>query len=118
MQSQKLRYIKTPSLGFFYIPKYLSFMRIIITEEQKKKLFIPRKIEGEGSRWEQWNKEQPIVDGIRVNQYDSDGREQGIWVFYWDNGIIKLKGSYKNGLKHGIWQYYFSNGKPLYKIYY
>ena len=45
-------------------------MKIIITEEQKKKLFIPRKLFGEDSRWVDWNKVQSIKDGIRINQYD------------------------------------------------
>ena len=59
-------------------------MRIIITEEQKKKLFIPRKIEGEGSRWEEWNKEQPTItlDSkiFKLNQYDPIGNQIGLWI--------------------------------------
>jgi antitoxin component YwqK of YwqJK toxin-antitoxin module len=86
-------------------------MRIIITEEQKKKLFIPRKLSGEGSRWEQWNKEQPIVDGIQINQYDIDGRKQGIWYEYWNNGQLKFKGSYINDNEDGMWEEYWENGK-------
>ena len=49
----------------------------------KQKLFIPRKIEGEGSRWGEWNKEQPtkVIDGkeVRINQWDLDGKKQGYW---------------------------------------
>ena len=32
-------------MGFFYVLTYLYIMKLIITEEQKKKLFIPRKID-------------------------------------------------------------------------
>jgi hypothetical protein len=86
-------------------------MKIIITEEQKKKLFIPRKLSGEGSRWEQWNKDQPIVDGVRINQYDMDGKKQGYWEEYRDNGKLDSKGSYINDEKDGYWEYYDIFGK-------
>ena len=81
-------------------------MRIIITEEQKKKLFIPRKLSDDDSRYSEWNKNQPIKDGIRINQYDSEGREQGYWEHYHDNGKLYSKGKYKNGLMNGYWEYY------------
>jgi antitoxin component YwqK of YwqJK toxin-antitoxin module len=81
------------------------------SEEKKKKLFIPRKIEGEGSRWGQWNKEQPIVDGVRVNQYDMDGRKQGLWEDYYDSGKLYSKGNYINGIWEGNWEWYYDNGK-------
>jgi hypothetical protein len=59
-------------------------MRIIITEEQKKKLFIPRKLDGEDSRWERWNKEQPTItlDSkiFKLNQYDPIGNQIGLWI--------------------------------------
>lgn len=90
-------------------------MRIIITEEQKKKLFIPRKLSGEGSRWGQWNKEQPIKDGRRINQYDNEGIKQGYWETYWENGEIESKGNYVNGIQDGYWEDYWSNGGLYYK---
>jgi antitoxin component YwqK of YwqJK toxin-antitoxin module len=94
-------------------------MKIIITEEQKKKLFIPRRLSGENSRFIQWNKEQPIVDGVQINQYTHDGKNTGIWEEYRDNGNLYSKGSYKNGEMDGIWEEYWSNGqlesKGLYK---
>ena len=78
---------------------------------ESKKLFIPRKLSGEGSRWEQWNKEQPIKDGVQINQYDSEGNKQGYWEFYNDNdGSVRSKGLYKNGLRYGEWEEYWTNG--------
>lgn len=71
------------------------------------KLFIPRKIEGEGSRWIDWNNSQPIKDGVRINQYDIDGRKQGYWEYYFDDGEIQSKGSYINGKEEGIWEWYY-----------
>jgi antitoxin component YwqK of YwqJK toxin-antitoxin module len=91
-------------------------MKIIITENQKKKLFIPRKLSGEDSRWAQWNKEQPIVDGVRINQYDiNTGKKEGIWEEYYDNGQLAYKGSYNNGDRDGIWEWYYDNGQLMYK---
>ena len=77
----------------------------------KKKLFIPRKLSGEGSRWEQWNKEQPIVDGRRINQYDSDGIKQGYWEYYHNNGKLLSKGSYINDKRDGYWESYWDTGE-------
>jgi antitoxin component YwqK of YwqJK toxin-antitoxin module len=85
-------------------------MKIIITEEQKKKLFIPRKLSDDDSRYAEWNNKQPIVDGRRINQYDSEGRKQGLWYAYHDNGKLYSKGKYKNGLMNGYWEYYENNG--------
>jgi antitoxin component YwqK of YwqJK toxin-antitoxin module len=86
------------------------------SEQPKNKLFIPRKLSGENSRWSDWNKGQPIVDGVRINQYDLDGKEQGYWEFYNDfNGSVYMRGSYKNGKKYGVWEFNDINGKLLYK---
>ena len=109
-------------------------MKIIITEEQKKKLFIPiteseqskkgklfipRRLSGENSRFIQWNKEQPIVDGKHINQYTHDGKKIGIWERYHKNGQLWSKGLFKDDKKEGIWEYYHYDGqlssKGLYK---
>ena len=94
--------------------------KIFESEQPKKKLFIPRKLSGEDSRWSDWNKNQPIVDGVRINQYDiNTGKKEGIWEEYYDNGKLWSKGSYKNGVLEGYWEYYHDNGqlmsKGLYK---
>jgi antitoxin component YwqK of YwqJK toxin-antitoxin module len=77
----------------------------------KNKLFIPRKLSGEGSRWLEWNKEQPVVNGIQINQYDLDGIKQGYWEDYYLNGVLSYKGSFINGKKDGVWEEYWRNGK-------
>ena len=81
----------------------------------KKKLFIPRKLSGEGSRWEQWNNMQPIVDGKRINQYDMEGIKQGYWEEYYYNDQLWYKGSYVNGDMDGMWSEYRDDGKLLLK---
>ena len=78
----------------------------------KNKLFIPRKLFGEGSRWLEWNKLQPVVNGIQINQYDMDGRKQGYWEdYYVGSDDIFSKGNYKNGDRDGYWEWYYDNGK-------
>ena len=51
-------------------------MKIIITEEQKKNLFKVRNLD----RWDKWNSKQPIVDGVKINQYNEDGKKIGLWL--------------------------------------
>ena len=42
----------------------------------KENLFKPRNLE---SRYDVWNKEQPIIDGVQINQYNKDGQRTGRW---------------------------------------
>jgi antitoxin component YwqK of YwqJK toxin-antitoxin module len=86
-------------------------MKLIITEEQNKKLFIPRKLSKNDSRYTEYNNAQPMVDGVRINQYDIDGNKTGMWESYWDNGDLESKGSYKNGKEEGYWETYHYNGQ-------
>jgi hypothetical protein len=86
-------------------------MRIIITENQKNKLFIPRKLTGENSRWSDWNNKQPIIDGVQINQYDLAGNKQGYWDEYHYDGGLHTKGNYKNNEMSGIWGFYNPDGK-------
>jgi antitoxin component YwqK of YwqJK toxin-antitoxin module len=82
------------------------------SEQPKKgKLFIPKRLSGENSRFIQWNKEQPIVDGVQINQYTHDGKKEGIWERYYDNGQLSSKVSYKDGKQNGIWERYYDNGQ-------
>lgn len=73
----------------------------------EKKLFIPRKLSGEGSRWEQWNNSQKVINGVQINQYDIEGIKQGYWEYYFDDDVIQSRGSYKNGKEEGIWEWYY-----------
>ena len=74
-------------------------------------LFKPRNLD----RWEKWNSEQPEkeVNGgiIKINQYDSEGRKQGYWEFYWDDGVIEGSGYFKNGVENGYFKNYYYDGE-------
>ena len=39
-----------------------------------------------------------------------DGKKDGSWVSYWDNGQLWSKGTRKDGMLVGPWVYYFENG--------
>ena len=40
-----------------------------------------------------------------------DGKEDGPWVGYHDNGRVREKGTYKDGKPEGPWVYYHDNGQ-------
>jgi len=42
-----------------------------------------------------------------------DGKEEGPWVFYYDNGQLRSKGTYKGGEKEDDWVYYSSDGSVV-----
>ena len=39
-----------------------------------------------------------------------NGKKDGPWVFYWDNGQLNSKGTYKNGKEEGFWVGYNDDG--------
>lgn len=44
-----------------------------------------------------------------------DGKREGPWVNYYDDGQLDNKGVYENGRKEGPWVSYWSNGQLSYK---
>ena len=44
-----------------------------------------------------------------------NGKKEGNWVSYHDNGQLLEKGNYKNGKQEGIWILYNTNGEPILK---
>ena len=70
-------------------------------------------------------KEQGIIkngkrEGPWIYYYDNgqvmckgtwkDGKHQGPWVYYWDNGQVFSKGTYKDGKREGLWIGKYPNG--------
>ena len=47
-----------------------------------------------------------------------NGKKEGLWVYYYDNGQVSSRGDYKVGKKDGTWVYYHSNGQLSYKVTY
>ena len=44
-----------------------------------------------------------------------NGKKDGPWVSYHDNGQLQEKGSYKDGKREGPWVYYHKNGQYQWK---
>ena len=51
------------------------------------------------------------VDGARERGHIREGKKDGLWVSYWNNGELRAQGSYKGGKKEGPWISYQSNGE-------
>ena len=56
--------------------------------------------------------------GYIVKGNYKDGKEEGIWEFYYDNGQIYSKPTYKDGKLHGYYEEYLSNGQLERKLTY
>ncbi len=50
------------------------------------------------------------VETEAINRYDSQGKKQGIWREYYDNGQIKWEATYKNGVLDGYYKEYSPYG--------
>ena len=44
-----------------------------------------------------------------------NGKQNGLWIRYYDNGQLWDKGNYINGKREGYWIAYFNDGKLWYK---
>lgn len=51
-----------------------------------------------------------IVERERINRRDSENRQHGPWKWFYENGIVKSEGVYKNGLKNGLFKEYDKQG--------
>jgi len=51
-----------------------------------------------------------IDEGLERGELE-DGKREGPWVGYWDNGQLWIKGAYKNGKHEGPWVFYWKNGQ-------
>ena len=38
-----------------------------------------------------------------INIKNNKGQRHGLWIFYSNNGKIRFKGKFINGLEHGYW---------------
>ncbi|MDA9765685.1 hypothetical protein N9D07_03380 [Alphaproteobacteria bacterium] len=43
------------------------------------------------------------------------GKADGFWTIYWENGQLMSKGHYKNNQKDGLWVNYWNNGNLAWK---
>jgi antitoxin component YwqK of YwqJK toxin-antitoxin module len=48
-----------------------------------------------------------IGEGIITNE----GKKEGDWKYYYDNGSVRSAGKYANNLETGSWKFFFLNGK-------
>ncbi|MDG2313138.1 MAG: hypothetical protein P8M15_03800 [Alphaproteobacteria bacterium] len=56
--------------------------------------------------------------GYIVKGNYKDGKEEGVWEFYYDNGQIYSKPTYKDGKLHGYYEEYLINGQLERKLTY
>ena len=54
------------------------------------------------------------VTGLYKGNY-KNGKEEGVWTYYYDNGQLLIKSNYENGKKEGEWISYHENGQLSYK---
>jgi antitoxin component YwqK of YwqJK toxin-antitoxin module len=88
------------------------------TDELIKKLDEMHRSLGESTRslqeaillfTEREHEKSPQVVKKRNNY--KDGKKDGYWESFHDNGKLSEKGNYKNGLRIGIWKSYHDNGQ-------
>ena len=48
---------------------------------------------------------------VRKRNHYTDGKKDGYWESFHDNGQLSEKGNYNDGLRVGVWESYHNNGK-------
>ncbi len=51
-----------------------------------------------------------IVNRDRINRRDRNNLKQGRWVYFYDNGYIRMEGAYRDDMKNGYFKQYDRNG--------
>ena len=51
-----------------------------------------------------------VVKRENINRIDANGFKQGIWKYFWENGLLSMEGAYLNGKKNGFFKYYDQEG--------
>ena len=46
-----------------------------------------------------------------VNQYNKEGKKEGLWVKNYDNGVVQEEKRYVNGIREGEYRSYYLNGQ-------
>lgn len=54
-----------------------------------------------------------VVSRERINKLDAEGKKQGLWKFFHDNGMVSLEGKYTNDMKNGYFKTYDESGKLI-----
>ncbi|NVO18574.1 MAG: toxin-antitoxin system YwqK family antitoxin [Bacteroidetes bacterium] len=54
-----------------------------------------------------------MVSRERINRKDRNGLKQGRWKFFFDSGLVKLDGVYKDDKRNGYFKEYDENGQLL-----
>lgn len=74
----------------------------------------------DGLRTGEWTHYQKTETGeiVIFSGIYENGLENGLHVYYYNNGKEKRRGKYSAGKKEGIWDYYQKNGKKLISIEY
>ena len=52
-----------------------------------------------------------ISIGQTINIIDDQGKKQGSWYKYYNNGNIKYKGQFKDDVPQGLFFYYYNSGE-------
>lgn len=54
-----------------------------------------------------------ITSRERINRRDHEGRPNGLWKWFYEDGILKAEGTFKNGLRNGFFKNYDRQGNLL-----
>ena len=51
-----------------------------------------------------------IVNRDKINRKDKNGLKQGKWIYFYDDGIVRQEGNYRNDMKNGYFKEYDKDG--------
>tara|TARA_B100001093_G_C26853641_1_gene1026302 strand:- start:213 stop:590 length:378 start_codon:yes stop_codon:yes gene_type:complete len=51
-----------------------------------------------------------LTKNLKSDQSYTNGKDDGLWTFYFPNGKIQTKGTFNSGLRVGKWEYFHDNG--------
>jgi len=107
-------------LGFFYVPNYLYGMKIIVTEEQKKKLFVPRRIDEREKEFLKLIGMEPVIQYLKDNDTSISiqmSTTPGEWKWYVHNIFDDISGNDLNDFEKPIKDLFLSIAQKIENVF-
>ena len=94
------------------IPEGLSDEEILNIAKEEKDQIEKEKVVFENFREEGREKITTYYENGQIEleeNYNKDDKLDGEWIYYYENGLVKIKGNYKDGKRDGNWVWFWES---------
>ena len=110
----KENFVNDVKQGFSYVLDTTGRIKMEIPFENGLENGLAREFDKEGNIIQLIEyKKGYVINRERINRYDADHRAHGKWKWFYDDGTLKMEGTFTHGLKNGYFKEYDRDGNLL-----